>query len=1023
MPDTLHLRLLGGLTTTLGTSPSPLRFPSTRAELFLAYLALNPSPHSREELADFLWDDRPRKQALSNLRSLLAQLPDEVKPYLLTDRQNICINPALPIWVDAREFAQQTAAPTTSTQLASALQLYQGDFLEGVFARESHGLEEWGALWRERLRHTAQQAHLQLAEEGLYQRQYELGIQHGRLALQLDPFNETAVRLLLRLLARAGQRNAALLHYQNFRHLLAEEMGIPPTAETIQLNDRIRLARQPIPHQLPIPPTPFIGRESELATLETLLDQPATRLISIVGLGGSGKTRLATHVADGRRGEYLNGIHFIALAGVEDHAYLPTSLATQLDVPLQSSAPALPQLLAHLREQELLLILDNLEHLAAKGTALVAQLLTAAPDVTLIVTSREPLGLPQEQIVPLTGLPLADAADPAGRLFEQCAQRSQVEFVYQGEVATAVQQICHAVEGLPLAIELAAALLPQQPIQRIAAEIQHTLANLTTRWRDIPTRHRSLTATFDYSWNLLTAEEQAVLAGLALFRQPFEAVAAAQIARATPALLGQLVRKSLVQPQGESSYQLLAMVRQFAQDKLEERGELAAVAANHGRYHLHFLATQETLLNGAELPAALQAIAPKLQEFRAAWQWGIQQEAWPLLEGACESLALFFEAKGWTFEGLTWFSETVAALPATAPPLLHGRLLSWLGYCQERTGQLPEAQATLTASLALLHTHPRWEAFAQKHLGSVAYAQGLHEQAAEHFHTALALYEEVAFAPGISSTLTHLAHLQVATGEIVQSEAFAQRSLALAQEMGNPRDAAIALAVLGQLAERGGDYGRAQAIYRDNLALCQQIGDVMGLAYGHHRLGNLVRQLGQLAEAQTHYEAGLEQAERLHDPWWRALFAVRLGNLAQEQLAYGEAQRLYHEARHLCEQMGDRRGIAITELHLGTTATALGHEAAAFAHLMASLETASAIQFMPIVLEALLRLAQREQEQWPSPLLAQVVAFVRSHPATDAAWEPALAALVERIPPTLWQMAVAAYHPDQLAELVTAVRP
>ncbi len=1023
MSDILSLRLLGGLTTTLGTSSTPLRFPSTRAELFLAYLALNPSPHSREELADFLWDGRPRKQVLSNLRSLLAQLPDEVKPYLLTDRQTVGINPALPIWVDALAFAQQTAAPTTSSQLAAVLQLYRGDFLEGVFARESHGLEEWAAVWRERLRHNAHQAHLKLAEEGLYRRQYEMGIQHGRLALQLDPFNETAVRLLLRLFARAGQRNAALLHYQNFRHLLAEEMGIPPTAETIQLNDRIRLARQPIPHHLPSPPTPFIGREPELATLETLLDQPATRLISIVGLGGSGKTRLATHVADGRRGEYLNGIHFIALAGVEDHAYLPTSLATQLDVPLQSSAPALPQLLAHLREQEMLLILDNLEHLAAEGADLVAQLLTAAPDVTLLVTSREPLGLPQEQIVPLAGLPLADTADPAGRLFAQCAQRSQAGFVYQGEVATAVQQICHAVEGLPLAIELAAALLPQQPIQRIAAEIQHTLANLTSRWRDIPTRHRSLTATFDYSWNLLTAEEQAALAGLALFRQPFETAAAAQIAHATPALLAQLARKSLVQPQGAGRYQLLAMVRQFAHDKLEERGELAAVAANHGRYHLHFLATQEPLLNGADLPAALQAIAPRLQEFRAAWQWGVQQEAWPLLEGAIESLALFFEAKGWTFDGLTWFSETVAALPASAPGVLRGRLLSWLGYCQERTGQLAEAQATLLESLTLLETYPRWAGFVHKHLGTVAYSQGLYEQAEGYYHTAIALYEEIGFSPGLSICLTSFAFVRFDMGAVAESEALAQRGLALAEEMGNQREMAIALAVLGRLAEREGDYGRAQTIYRDNLALCEQLGDVAGLAYGHHRLGNLVRQLGQLAEAKSHYEAGLAQAERLHDPWWRALFAVRLGNLAQEQLAYGEAQRLYHEARHLCEQMGDRRGMAITELHLGTTAAALGHESAAFAHLMASLETASAIQFMPTALEALLRLAQREQEQWPEWLLARAVAFVRQHPATDVAWELALAALVERIPPALWQTAVAAYHPEQLAELVAAVRP
>jgi predicted ATPase len=765
-----------------------------------------------------------------------------------------------------------------------------------------------------------------------------------------------------------------------------------------------------------------VGRQEELAVLESHLDTPTTQLITITGLGGSGKTRLALHTADGRRGEYLNGIIFISLLGVENAAYLPTSLATQLDVPLQSNAPTLPQLLNHLSQQELLLILDNFDHLAAEGASIVQQLLTAAPDVTLLVSSREPLGIAGEQIVPLAGLPFVGESAPAVHLFHLCAQRGKGDLGRtEGDLA-AVQQICHAVEGLPLAIELAAALFPQQPLQRIAADIQHTLANLTTRWRDMPARHRSLAATFDYSWNLLTPAEQKALAGLAIFRQPFEAATASAIAHATPNLLHQLTRKSLLK-QRDEGYLMLAMVRQFAQAKLEEMGRWEEVAEAHGRYYLQLLAAQEPLLNGAELSVALLTIAPKLEEFRAAWQWGMQQEMWLLIEGAIESVALFFEAKGWTFDGLTWFSETVAALPATAPGMLHGRLLSWLGYCQERTGQIAPAQATLTQSLALLHAHPRWQAFAYKHLGTVAYAQGLHEQAAEHFQAAVALYEEVAFAPGLSSALTHLAHLQLDIGAIGQSEAFAQRGLALAQERGNPRDAAIALAVLGQLAERGGDYGRAQAIYRDNLALCEQLGDVAGLAYGHHRLGNLVRQLGQLAEAKSHYEAGLGQAERLHDPWWRALFAVRLGNLAEETMGYGEAQRLYHEALHLCEQMGDRRGIAITNLHLGTTAAALGHESAAFAHLITSVETASAIQFMPIALEALLRLAQREQNQWPPALLARVVAFVQHHPATTAAWQPALAALAEGISQPVWQTAVAANDPEKITDIVAALRP
>ena len=1017
---TLTLRLLGGLTTTIGHSP-PVRFPSTRAELFLAYLALNPVAHAREALADFLWDDRTRKQALSNLRSMMAQLPEEIRPYLLADRQTVALNPALPVWVDAHEFAQHTADSPPASQLQQALALYQGDFLEGVYVRESHGLEEWAALWRERLRHQAHRAHMALAQEGLHRRQYEMGIGHGRLALQLDPFDETAVRLLLRLLARAGQRNAALLQYQTFQRLLADEMGIPPTAETIQLNDRIRLAKQPIPHELPTTHTPFVGREDELTLLESHLDTPASKLITITGLGGSGKTRLAIHTADGRRGEYLNGIVFISLLGVENAAYLPTSLATQLDIPLQSGAPVLPQLLGQLSQREMLLILDNFDHLAAEGANIVQQLLTAAPDLTLLVTSREPLGLAGEQIVPLMGLPFEGESPPAVRLFHLCAQRSKGDWgMGEEEAETAVAQICHAVEGLPLAIELAAALLPQQPIQRIAAEIQHTLANLATRWRDMPARHRSLTATFDYSWNLLTPPEQEVLAELAIFRQAFDRATAEAITPATPALLGQLARKSLLKQTGER-YLLLAMVRQFAHAKLEEMGRAEALAEKHGRYYLRLLAAQEAFLTGPELHEALLTITAHLPEYHSAWHWAIRQEAWDLLGEAVESIALFFEAKGWTYEGLTWFSESMAALPPSAPNVLRGRLITWLGYGQERTGQLAEAEATLTQGSILLEAYPRWGAFAHKHLGVVAYTQGLYEQAEGHYQKALSLYEAIGFTTGIAICLTSFAILKLDVGAMAECEAFAQRGLALAQQMGNQRESAIALAMLGRLAEHKGDYDRALAICRDNLALCEQLGDVAGLAYGHHRLGNLLRQVGQTAEAQGHYEAGLAQAERLHDPWWRALFDVRLGNLREEQKQYMEAQRLYHEAQHLCEQIGDRRGVAITNLHLGTTAAALGHEAAAFAHLKTSLQTAVAIQFAPIALESLLRLAQREQAHWPAPLLAQVVAFVRHHPATNGAWEPALVVLAEGLPAPVYSAAVAANNPDSLADIAALI--
>ncbi|MCB0033924.1 MAG: AAA family ATPase, partial [Anaerolineales bacterium] len=467
MTKTLYIRLLGPVSISIGDD-DPLHFSSSRGELFVAYLAVTALHQARETLATFLWDDRSQKQSFSNLRSLLAQLPDEVKPYIDANRKTISLAEGMSVWVDALAFEEMLQREPSPEQTAEALELYRGDFLDGQFVKESRGLEEWMALTRERLQLLAIRAHQQMARYYLHRRGYAQGIFHTQELLRLDPLQEGALRLLMRLLVRAGQRNTALTQYRSFRQNLTAELGVEPAAETVTLYERIRLAKEPIPHKLPVTLTPFIGREEELAQLEARLDDPTCQLITLVGPGGTGKTRLAIATADRRQGEYLNGIFFVSLIGIETAADLPTAVARALDMPLDGKLPPHQQLLRYLREKELLLILDNFEHILDEAAAFVQEILTSAPAVKLLITSRERLYLRAEWLLEIIGLAypelplgLTDEAEilahyAAVRLFTSTAQRVQAEFALQPALE-AVIQICELVEGNPLAIELAAA--------------------------------------------------------------------------------------------------------------------------------------------------------------------------------------------------------------------------------------------------------------------------------------------------------------------------------------------------------------------------------------------------------------------------------------------------------------------------------------------------------------------------------------------------------------------------------------
>jgi DNA-binding SARP family transcriptional activator len=385
-PPMLRLYLLGRLHITLDGQPVP--FASQRAELLLAYLALQPRPHGREALATLLWDDRTHEQSLSNLRSLLAQLPDPIKPLLTADRKAIYWAEEAAVWVDVHQFEQELAQSQTAAQTISALAHYGGPFLAGVTIRDSYGLEEWLALQRERIQQLALRAYQQAAEHSLLTRQLDEALGYARALRELAPFYEEGVRLLLRCYGQMGHKTAAHQRYTQLAQQLAAELGVEPTAETTTLHQRIQQMHWPIPHHVPPLPAPLSAElAAQLPLLATRLADPHCQLLTLAGETAA-LFPLALALADQRRGDYLGGIFAVSLA--ENHAPLPAAVAGVMGLATAE------RLLPTLCRQECLLLLHPFDPHDEAAVAWVQTVLEQCPAVQLLLVAPEPLYLRAE---------------------------------------------------------------------------------------------------------------------------------------------------------------------------------------------------------------------------------------------------------------------------------------------------------------------------------------------------------------------------------------------------------------------------------------------------------------------------------------------------------------------------------------------------------------------------------------------------------------------------------------------------
>jgi predicted ATPase/WD40 repeat protein/DNA-binding SARP family transcriptional activator len=769
---------------------APLTFQTDKVRALLVYLAVERQAHQRSALAQLLWPGYTAESANTSLRQTLRRLrqllgDDEDAPgdtpWLLVTRQTVQFNPAASLSADVITFTELLAACATHShshinacqpclaRLQQAVDLYRGDFLSGFTVADSDPFEEWRRVTQEQFHLQTLDALTHLAAAAESAGDDEAALQSAQRQLALEPWLEAAHRCIMRILTRRGQRAAALAQSNRCRQVLAEELGIAPDAETLALVEQIergefekKTRRQedkktedeakallvspssllPVfltpPHNLPAVLTPFIGRASEVAEVSDRLWQPEVRLLTLVGAGGMGKTRLALTVAQQilalatQTGEenpkYADGVFFVALTPLTTASAITPAIADALGLETQGA----PQQTLHhfLQKKRLLLILDNFEHLL-EGASLVATLLQEAPGVQILVTSRERLNLRGEQLYPLAGLDygqaphaMASQESAAVQFFVHCVQQSQRGFTLPTADRAAVVQICQLVQGMPLALEMAAAWATLLPLVEIAQEIARSADFLTTDWPDVPERQRSLRAVFEWSWGLLTEGEQRVLRQLALFGDSFTRTAAEQIAGAALRTLTGLLNKSLLQEapisqesNGTRRYELHPVVRQFAAEQLARTDEEAAVAVRYSLFYLDWLAAREAPLLGRAVNETVAEIQRELDHVRQAWRWAIRHSQWVALGRSAYALSEFLAIVGHSAESEQLFalataddtrqlsatttSATASAPPADQPTL--SKLWAFVAIARSRQGKataMDAAQQAITVGAA-----------------------------------------------------------------------------------------------------------------------------------------------------------------------------------------------------------------------------------------------------------------------------------------------------------------------------------
>ncbi|MDR3687876.1 MAG: BTAD domain-containing putative transcriptional regulator [Fimbriimonas sp.] len=871
-PAPLSIRLFGPIEIQVQGDPLP-RLRSRKGLWLLALLTLKKGqPVERNWLAGALWPDSSQSQALAYLRHCLTELRHALGPEAARlqspTHQTLCLRlEGANVDVLTFDASIQLGDPAA---LQSAAAVYRGPLLNDC-------TEEWAPLERGNREESYLAALRDLADDAIARGDAATAVGYARRAIEVDPLQEGAQRTLIQALVLVGDFGAAVQVYRDLRLHLHRELSIEPDPQTTALFNRLRAeTRQKAPaksgvtpsrsassppRRLPRPLTDLLGRDDEVVQVAARLRQ--RRLVTLTGTGGLGKTRVAIAVAEALLEEFGDGAWFVELAGISDAKLVVQAVATTFGVRDESGRSLHESLLSFLRPKVLLLVLDNCEHLLRACATLAADLLDDCSGVRILATSRQALGITGEVNWPLPMLPVPDLAHlpteeeallaklsqvASVQLFVERAEAMQKSFALTARNALPVARICERLDGIPLAIELAAGNVKFSPIEPIASSLDDVFRLLKRGSRTALPRQQTLQATLDWSYDLLTETERILLQRLSVFADGWTLEGCEQVCiscpdETPPAIrhvdlfdtLTSLVDKSLVQVSvGEDflRYRMLETVRQYARDRLAETGESGAVRTRHRDAFMALAADAEPNFQGPDQAAWFKRMDAEHENLRAALEWSLSGREPEVSLSLCGKLMRFWTTRGRLSEGREWCWRALNQPGSQRATRERADALNAAGNVAMSQGDYPFANAQFEESLTIRREIGDWEGFScsLNNLGIVAVFEGRQNAAREYYEESLVIRRATDDKHGIASTLCNLGCVAMDQGDFNAARAHLEESRALTIEIGSRFTGAQSVGNLGLLCALEGDYVGARAHYNESLLIHQEIGHRQAVA-------------------------------------------------------------------------------------------------------------------------------------------------------------------------------------------------
>ncbi len=707
-----------------------------------------------------------------------------------------------------------------------------------------------------------------------------------------------------------------------------------------------------------LPFTPFIGRENEFTDIQTILAEPNCQLLTLVGPGGIGKTRLALQIQSRLDDQFKHGTAVIHLEPLRSAEFFLTTIADAFHFSLASHETPLQQLGRFLADKEMLIVFDNFEHIL-EATEPLIQLLPLTPHIKYLVTSREPLNLQEERLYPITGLTFPVNFDGSAenqsydalQLFEERAKRGYPNFSLEAEQDSVIK-ICQLVDGMPLAIELAAAWRRTLNCQAIAAEIQRDLEFLSTRLRNVPERHQSIQAIFDQTWSQLLLSEQNVFKRLSVFRGGFHQDAAVTVTEASPRILSALMEKCLIRIDENGRFYHHELLRQYGAEQLEISSEETDQAhADHASFYINYLKHRLSGTTGHRQLKTISEIHDELDNIRVAWSWTVAQLDYAALYDGGAPLGMYYQLSGNYIEGLRQFSQAAEVILDQPQSDNRDRALIAILICRSwfllRSGRIDETEMSMRQCYEIY--------------------QRL----------------DIPFRNDYTSDpLSFLGIIEMIKGNFAEAEQFADQARRRAQKENNLFNLQFAYKILSDVHLSQGQIDQAQKYAQDAYAVVQDTGDEWFMAYILNNLGQIALIKEDMASAKVHFSDSYTIRHAFDDPEM-GVASNHLANIALKEQSFSEAEARFNDSLKIYQNINDKGGVAVANRGLGIVALAQADFEKSQSYFRQALQLGMDINLRTFLLALLVDIAELMWQAGRRKRPLSILTFAAQHDATE----------------------------------------